>query len=339
MDSSLPALELMLHVITARGTVSWKTWNEALASVANSRALPPELSPALAARILDSLGHIEVTTSSSGTNMAAAPAVLAMLPRAGLPRAVLCGGRSPELERRLDDAAAYENARVIVVPPGPERLENPRSFILEADTPESLSAVARRIGVPFPNVPPAWALANCIAPVSDYIASLQWRNEEEPTIPASEFDPEALRFREPNRTRATLRLLQYFPRKLPPYHELRQGAKFARADRDWGIHAVLIDNARNVIVHDKQAHALAVPSSTALPKLYARSLALCSGLPPAWLPATEVAWGLGEARGFLVYPHVPSHIAELVFIKLGQDPLPLHIPQQFLTKIQRHGTP
>jgi hypothetical protein len=291
----------------------------------------------MAARILDSLGHIEVSASTAGITLASAPAVLALLPRAGLPQAVLCGGRSPELERRLDDASAYENARFRIALPGPERLEGPRSFIIEADNTDALAAVARRIGVPFSNIPPAWALANATGSVSDYRASLEWRNEAEPNIPAFEFDPVALRFRELKQTRTTLRLIQYFPRRLPPYYHLRHGEAFARTDRDWGIHATLSDNGRNTIVHDKQAHTLAVPSSAPLPKLYSRSLTLCSGVPPAWLPAAQVPWGIGEARGYLVYPQVPSNIAQLLLKKLGQDALPLHIPQHFVTKIQRPG--
>ena len=332
MLSEIPALELMLHVVTARGTLNWKTWNEALASIANSRGLPPELSPSMAARVLDSLAHIELNASHPGIILASAPAALALLPRAGLPQAVLCGGRSPELERRLDDAAAYESARFRIAAPGPERLETPRSFIIEADKTDALAAVARRLGVPFFTTPPAWALANAVGSVSAYRASLDLRHEAEPNIPASEFDPVALRFRELQPSQTTLRLIQYFPRRLPPYYHLRQGETFARVDRDWGIHAALSDSGRNTIVHDKQAHTLAVPSCAPLPKLYSRSLTLCSGLPPAWLPAPEAEWGTGESRGYLVYPQVPSNIAQHILNNLGQAALPLHIPQQFLTK-------
>jgi hypothetical protein len=85
----------MLHILTVRGLLSWKTWREAYDSVAGSAqetGFPPYN---LAARQLDELGHIEIVSIGGEFKLAAAPAVLALLPRFGLPTAVLCGGRSP----------------------------------------------------------------------------------------------------------------------------------------------------------------------------------------------------------------------------------------------------
>jgi hypothetical protein len=336
MPSDLPALELMLHVVTARGTLSWAAWQNSLSSLANGQGLYQEFSPAEGLRILDCLAHIEVTTSSQGIILAAAPACLAKLPRAGIPRAVLCGGRSPQSERSLADAATTAGCRFCAVASTPERRESPRPLLVEADAPGILSKVADAIGVAYSETPPAWAVASVSGSVQEYTQSLEWRSEPEPPIPARELDPATLRFADALPTRSGPRLIQYFPRRLPSYHVLRDGQNFTRIGRDWGIYAVLAGHGRNIIIHDVHAHAIAVPASAPLPKLSARALALCSGLPPAWLPSAETGWHTSENRGYWVYSQVPSNIASLVLRALGQEPLPLQIPQDFLRRIQSH---
>lgn len=334
MPYSLPGLELMLHVVTARGALTWAAWRSSLSSLADGRGLAQEFSPAEALRILDALAHVEVTVSSQGITLAAAPAFLARLPHAGLPCAVLCGGRSPESERRLADAAAGVGCRFRAVAAAPERKETPRSLFVEGDSPCTLFKVAETVGVAYSETPPAWAIANIVGNVQQYGQTLQWRSEPEPSIPARELDPATLRFADVIPARSGPRLIHYFPRRLPPYHDLRDGQSFARTDRDWGIYSVLGGQGRNVIIHDLHAHTVAIPASAPLPRLFARTLALCSGLAPAWLPASEINWHAEETRGYWIYSQIPSRIASLVFEKLGQDPLPLQISQDFLRRIQ-----
>jgi hypothetical protein len=339
MPYNFPALELMLHVVTARGTLSWANWQNSFSSLANGRVLPQELSPAEAMRILDSLAHIEVTGPAHGMSLAAAPASLARLPIAGLPRAVLCGGRSPEAERSLAEAAASAGCRFSAIAPGPAGTESPRTLFIEADSPAVLAKVASTIGATCAETPPAWAIANLSGSVQEYRQTLAWRSEPEPPLQSRELDPATLRFADSLPARHGLRLIQYFPRRLPSYHELRDGQSFARTDRDWAIYAVLSEHGRNVIIHDLHARTVAVPASAPLPRLFARTLALCSGLAPAWLPAAQSGWHTAEPRGYWVYAHVPSTIASLVLEKLGQDPLPLQLPQDFVRRIQSQTPP
>lgn len=334
MPYNFPALELMLHVVTARGGVNWAAWHNSFSSLANGRVLLQELSPAEALRILSCLGHIEVTGPAHGMTLAAAPASLSRLPIAGLPRAVLCGGRSPEAERSLAEAAADAGCRFSAIAPGHAREQSPRTLFIEADSTAALAKVASTIGAVFAEIPPAWTIANLSGSVQEYRQTLAWRSEPEPPLQSRELDSATLRFVDAPPARPGLRLIQYFPRRLPSYHELRDGQSFARTERDWGIYTALCEHGRNVIIHDLHTHAVAVPASAPLPKLFARTLALCSGLAPAWLPSAEIGWHTDEPRGFWVYAHVPSTIASLVLEKLGQDPLPLQMPQNFIRKIQ-----
>ena len=121
MRSDLPPLELLLHVITARGALSWSAWREAYESVAGTADERLGLPSGQASRMLDNLGHIEVASTNNELRLAAAPAMLSRLPRLGLPTAILSGGRSPQTERKLCEAADANAARVVVVPSAAER--------------------------------------------------------------------------------------------------------------------------------------------------------------------------------------------------------------------------
>ena len=61
------------------------------------------------ARALDILGHCDLEFSQSGRRVHAAPPVLARLPIAGLPQAVLTGSRSPKTIPSVKEACKRAN--------------------------------------------------------------------------------------------------------------------------------------------------------------------------------------------------------------------------------------
>jgi hypothetical protein len=326
----------MLHVSSARGILTWRAWRDAYDSVAANSGEGDLLPSNRAADQLDSLGHIEIASLNGELKVAAAPAVLALLPRLGLPTAVLCGGRSPHTESRLRKAAEANSARLIIFNSSQERQKAPRAFFLEAEDVEHLAAAASAAAVHFASIQPAWSLVNSAGSVESYLAGLSWRHEPEPNLNCSELDVDLLRFgfRRPNAQ--GMRLLRYFPRVLPSYHEVRGGEKAARVERSWGVYATLKAHGKNCIVHDSHAKAVAAPASAPLPRLLARALTLCSGLAAAWLPASSVKWPFKESDGFQVYTSVPDSIAKMLFSKVGQTALPLHIPAEFLQTLNYH---
>lgn len=336
MQSSLNISELMLHVSSARGILSWGVWKEAYDSVASSSGTTDLLPSYRAADQLDSLGHIEIAKSNGELKLAAAPAVLALLPRLGLPIAVLCGGRSPHTEARLRDAAAANSARLIIFSSPKERQMPPRSFFIEAEDVVHLKSAAGAASIQFADIQPAWSLAVAAGTLDSYLASLSWRQEPEPNINCSVFDIGSFRFGSRNQNAEGVQLLRYFPRVLPPYYELRDGQRAARVEKTWGIYAALKGHGKNCIIHDARAKAVAVSTSTSLPRLFARALVLSSGLAAAWLPAHGVKWPVSESEGFHVYTSVPDSIVETLLAKLGQTALPLHIPSEFLKTLNYH---
>ena len=183
----------MLHVTTARGILGWATWREAYESVMHSLDAGTELPPSQGSRILESLAHVEVVSVNGHLKVAAAPAVLARLPRAGLPVAVLCGGRSPQTERKLREAANANSARFIAVPSAAERHRPPRAFLVEAEDLAHLSRTATAAGIQFAELPPAWSLVHSVGNLDGYLSSLAWRHEPEPNLSATDFDVSSMR--------------------------------------------------------------------------------------------------------------------------------------------------
>jgi len=321
----------MLHVATARGVLAWKDWRNAYESVMSRSADGLGVSAVHGARTLDNLAHIELTRENHDFKVAVAPAVLAMLPRSGLPIGVICGGRSPQTERKLFEAATANSALLKTVALTAGRNFAPRALFLESEDISNLRSTAHAVGIQFSPKPPAWLLAQGSADIDSYLSARSWRHEPEPALSSSEFALTSMRFESQcKRQQSGLRLLRYFPRRLPSYVELRDGECATRTDRDWGVYAVLRAHGQNCLVHDIRGKVVAVPAAAPLPRLLGRALALCSGLPPAWLSARDVQWRFPEQNGYHIYTGIPSSVAEIVFLKLGQSPLPLHIPDDFL---------
>ncbi len=310
-------VDQLLHLVTARGAVAWPDWKSACQSLDLG-----DLSPASAARVLDELGHVEISAERGSVQISAAPAVLARLPCAGAPAAVLCGGRSPESERRLAQAAGA--AAFTAASHSPGRPETPAVMRLEAADEAGLAAAAEAAGVAFDPVPTAWRLAHAAGSVANYAGRLAWRHGPEPNLPAREFQPVGGRFGAVRPGAPGLRLIRYFPRTRAPYFELREGERAAVADRDWGVYACLAAQESESLVHDRATGALAVPAGKPLPRPIGRALGLCSGEAPEIIDAPP-AWPACATQRYWVYRSVPAAIAELVLSKLSQEALPFQI--------------
>ena len=123
-----------------------------------------------ALRLLSSLGHVDVRIEGQGMGIAisVAPPALAVLPGFGLPRAVLCGARSPSTSSDLRRAAALEGAatnirsQASLSPYAPARVE------VNADSDERIRATAERMGISYLDQPPARIMAQAAASLEEY---------------------------------------------------------------------------------------------------------------------------------------------------------------------------
>jgi len=325
MPFNLTALEQLLHVVTARGTLSWQEWKDACWSVSGSLDFNG-LSPGAAARTLDELGHVEISSENGSVRLMAAPAVLVRLPKAGIAVGVLSGGRSPQASNRLAAAASEHGARMISRPHSAGRPETPAVFCVDAEDTRVLAAVAATAQIHFGDPPAAWSLAHAAGAVAAYLAGLSWRHAPEPALQGREFNAGTGHYNPIRNGAAGLRLIQYYPRVHPPFWELRDGGRAARTDRDWGIHACLSRDEREHLVYDRELSALAVPLEKPLPRPLGRALVMCCGEAPELLATPGAGWPVTASGRYHVYRHLPRNIADLVLNKLGQEALPLHIP-------------
>ncbi len=272
-----------------------------------------------AARLMESLGHCDVVFGAAEDGVFVTPSVLARLPVAGLPRAVLCGSRSPETLGALRRAAASAATSVRVSaeaqasfsPFAPARIE------VQTRSEGLMAQVAGDVGVLYEQVPSAWSLSSVAGSVEEFLESLTWSKRPDLTWPRTDFDPERLRFAG-RQASGGLILSQYVDpvRGQRRFWLWREDESAEIDDPAWGRYAVLAVRPRGVLEFDAASGDLAVPAGARLPRLISRAATLCSGYAPR---ATVREGGSERApRRYHVYRRVPPDVYRVLAGKVGQ---------------------
>ena len=109
------------------------------------------------------LGHWEVVRTGAARRIVVAPPVLARLPWPGLPRAVLCGSRSPDTVAEIREVCdsigglSLSMSAQLHHPYAPMRAE------LSGESEEQMIAVGRELSVRYDPTPAAWSIARARA--------------------------------------------------------------------------------------------------------------------------------------------------------------------------------
>ena len=260
------------------------------------------------------LGHWEVVRTGAARRIVVAPPVLACLPWPGLPRAVLCGSRSPDTIAEIREVCdsvgglSLSMSAQLHHPYAPMRLE------LSGESEEQMIAVGRELSVRYDPTPAAWSIARASGSVEGYLSALTWEEREDLNWDRREFDPELLRFKSSadGTDLSRLRLVTYsHPSGWDWRDWLWNDGAGADVDRSWGRFCVLASVGRAVLHYDHRNGVATVPRQVPLPKLLARALALSSGEAPRLVPGTGI--------GLRAYPSVPHPVFEVVAAKLHQD--------------------
>jgi hypothetical protein len=318
----------MLYVLTAQRKISWANWKKAFDALylMQSNEKRP-LFPAgnrydrnATARALDSLGHCELDFTGTGYVAVAVP-VLARLPRAGLPQAVLCGARSPKTLEQLKMACVLTGCRLEILSQRGSVGFLPLRVVVEADTVNGLEALAQALSILCETEPPAWGLLHFVRPLDSLLQDLKWQTEAPLNWWKKTFDPCHLNWTSTTSAHLpSMVLLRYIhPRRQTKLHILVHEGQAAEIDLDWGRYAVLRQAGLNVLVYHDRSYNLAVPQSAPLPRLLARALTLCSGFAPWFLDKKKATWPSPECHGFDVYRLIPPEIACAVAKRLGQQ--------------------
>jgi hypothetical protein len=315
----------ILYVATARRAMPWDSFKSAFDYLyaASRRSQDLDLADVktarrLAVQALDGLGHCDFDFSTSPGQVYAGPPVLARLPFAGPPQAVLCGGRSPSTADHLVQHARASElpCQIVEQDPGKEGASEPSRILITSPNIAGIEKLAVSVGVRFSATPAAWQFAN-LAPFLDFISSaLEWRTTAELNWPSFTFDLHKLAFRRADGS------LNHAQRRLVSYRNPQTGRlltlawdgdRRARIDRAWGPYWLMSKERLRVLNYDERRMVLTVPVGAPLPTLYSRALTLCSGFPP------RIQEG-GERRPgpTLVFRSVPPLVARRVMEALEQ---------------------
>ena len=309
--------DALLYAASAERNMSWDAFKRIVdATCIPDSQLATEMRYVRNEAVLtgDSLGHWEAVGTGASRRIIVAPPVLARLPWPGLPRAVLCGARSPDTVGEIAEACDSESRLSLATtaqlhhPYAPTRVE------LCGESEEDMIAVSHELAVRYNPNPAAWSLAGASGSVEGYLKALTWEEREDLNWDRREFDPDGLRFGPcaDDAEGSRFRLVTYtHPSGWDWRDWLWQNGASADVDRSWGRYCVLASVGRTVLQYNHREGIVTVPRQVPLPKLLARALALSSGQAPRLVPGTGI--------GLRAYPSVPRSVFEVVAAKLHQD--------------------
>lgn len=251
------------------------------------------------------LAHVEFRARGCEDGWRVAPPTLAAQATNDGVRSVLCGARSPALQERLVYAAKNLNCEVLSTEGVPDVFR-----FTSSDTAE-LADVAAQAGMMFQadaplallsHLPPCSAPSRDEAPYdfpvgADWIVhqfdagALSWRKTDQRHVQTTKFG--LIRFS------TTFQRDRYFIRW--------KGITFKRP-RAIATYVLLQRSRRRLLTYDSSVQTLTLPAICRPPRLLERALVLCSGLPPAYEPATST----------LSYSDVPLDIARFAAELLRQ---------------------
>lgn len=321
----------LLYAISAKAEISWAEFKRIFdylyalptrSSSLNGGSLLHRKHETI--RAITALGHCDVEFNESGGKIFVAPPSLARLPVIGLPQAILTGSRSPLAIKQLSEACEIVGRYVSL--DVSEQAGNlvfvPSRVVVQAESMEQITQVAGLLRVTFEAEPPAWKILNFAGCLDDYLISRQWSSATELNWRRKDFDLSSLRFGSIQQE-SVVRLSRYTdPVRNIPAHRFWKDGQQAQVDRDWGRYAVLREAGLNVLVYDQHRFIMAIPVGVPLPRLFAQSLALCSGYAAQFISRQSLPYPSPETKGFNLFRDIPPQIAEMVAAKLGQTLLP-----------------
>lgn len=287
--------ELLLHWATHVREGSWPTFRRALTAVDPDDGEPGATARRMRTR-LSEMAHVEFFIGGSNRWRTFAP-ILAGLCEPS--RAVLCGGRTPQLVDALVDSCEKEGCRIdpTGVPDGPD-------CIRIAGPPEAVGPAAHGVGITYI---PDFARTLCstleripavmgLAPPS--AAPTNWS--------VRSFDLDAMRWVDgllPDTA------YEYRSRHGGLRHYVRgPGRALLLVDRHSAVYAAAYMNRIALLSYEEGPKRLAVPRGAPMPDAMARVAAACLGAPAA------------QEDGRLVYGGVPTAVAGSLMVAAGQRP-------------------
>lgn len=314
----------LLFVLTAHGRTTWAQYREAVDFLAGGHLSVGEETARITAyslilQCLQVLGHCDVAFTDRGSFICIAPPVFCLLPKAGLPSAVLTGARSPQTFQDVRKAADASKGQVRMnIIEHPSRLSLlPDTIIAESISEPALAKFCTDLGIGFPTVPPAWTLVNWCGTLPEIEAQLDYRYPDNFNWTRYDLNVETLDF-----VRTTSDSRTRFSRYRNPttgfqLHVFFDDGHGAEVDLSWGRYVLLNSIKLSVTAYDERRFRLCVPLKVPLPPLIGRTVCLCSGKPPTYLHQPGLITGV-NCSDWLMFEDVPPQIAITALSKIGQ---------------------
>jgi hypothetical protein len=292
--------DLLLEWVSERASGSWQQFRQAQDWILNtdvderSWRVPPGFS----ARMLSTLGHIEVDWASA--RWAAAPPLLTLLPSAGA-HALLTGARTRALIERLSDASDSPSLYVSSLR---QRLA-PTAVLIACENETNIEALAQALEIAY-EYSVSERLSHLLPELDSYLALA-------PAMPAASgfgvtrLDLDRLRWADVESDRSP-GLYCYDAYGRPLYRLVVSSEEVYDVDLATGAWAALSRWGENRLEYRTDAvnGTLIIPLGAPIPTLHARTAALCSGLAPA------------RVEGALWYRNVPTPVARRIARSLDQ---------------------
>ena len=317
----------LLYAISAKRELGWPAFKRTFEQLCAAHAADASVTDMGFARYetargLDALAHLEIEIAfDSGTRLYAATPTLCLLPRAGLPTAILSGARSPNsievLGQRIKGIG--RNLQIEVREQAGKVKRLPARVSIAAESTEDLASIAEVAGMEFQKVPVSWRILNFSASLADYLSGCNWARTDRLNWDEQQFDVDRVCFTENTRLQDTQLIRYVHPSRQYPIYYLWRGAEAVRVDPDWGRFAVLEAAQKDILHYDDSVAALFLPVTVPLPKLLARALCLCSGFAPRVVSSERVTGSALASTSFRVYRDIPAEFARIAAAKVGQE--------------------
>ena len=327
----------LIYKMSLLGEIKLEQFNELLNEVSigekNGYAINFSSLRSTILRILESLGYCEVDYAKRKIMMCAPS--LVRLPGVGMPRVTLVGARSPELLAKLRQLVKEQHGNANIYSKQQKKfgLGIPPSMYIEADSVDTLENISSGLRIKSQLETPASYLLVAMSESSQAIYnSLEFRYMGWDSENSNIFDTNKLKFLS-NPSRIDTGLVDIID-KISNQHSFffYKGEQAAGIVADFGRYVSLEHDRRDILTYNAQTWQLAVPSGVPLPEMLAKSLTMCSGLPPSnVINATEGIEGIPGNCPLDVYYEVDERVAASVASKVGQT---LH---KYDFKINQHG--
>jgi hypothetical protein len=273
-------------------------------------------------RLLDSLGYCEFDFGARRVYMCEPSFVL--LPSYGLPKAVFTGARTPQLIKKIKENVRPSKDKMMIhyVSQNTFEFAMPALVYIEAVNIEAIKNLADKCSIAADlDQPAAWSLASFSVSSDEILktanlrpfAGLNWKRRV--------FCADRLVFSgQESNPQESMTLVEYKnPISQQSKHMLMINDSAAEIDRDWGRYIALSNKKKQIILYNEKLQKLIVPVTVPMPRLLARSVALCTGLAPKITTILAKIGDIPPNHPVYVYSGVPGIVAEFLARKLGQD--------------------